>query len=410
MIYKKALLFLFFITFAFGGLSKVFINIDKQMLKGKILYTYQYGSDLTLRFLPASIEPFDGDIVFHFSSNADNDNEILSYKIIDGRLIYYGNDGSRHRLTLLSVNNGTWTVTEEEDVDGDDKQFGFGEAVEKIYTQKKSEQAQTARKSMPLSYTNDPSTPKERIDQLTMEIYGRLDISVESRREYIDSINKFLDTASLILIKKHKIDIQLEEIRQHQMAAVAAPPELAGLMYELDSIEKLDGSSIVDHDENILTTMAELQQVFSRAGERSMDFQRYNYKSGKEREVYLAKLEELLARSGTSEQKYDFKRAEIWQSQDTYSYYKNFLDTPSVWCLVDKNVSQKKSFFLPKAFITEGLYRQYKAELSRSQNPYDTNEVPRRAKKLEEESQKIKHQFNRDYLYDLQRKLNRLEK
>ena len=112
-------------------------RFTREMLRGQVLQTRKYGSYLTVRFRPPSIQSFDGDIVFHFSSNPANDNEILSYRLIGGKIVYYGNDGSKHRMTLLSINNGTWTVLEEEDMDGDGSRFRFGQAVKKVYTVKK---------------------------------------------------------------------------------------------------------------------------------------------------------------------------------------------------------------------------------------------------------------------------------
>ncbi|WP_415407896.1 hypothetical protein ACLHDG_05020 [Sulfurovum sp. CS9] len=410
MLYKKILFFLFLITLALSNPLKASIKITKQMLKGKVLQTQKFGTNLTVKFIPSITKSFDGDIVFHFSTNEDDDNEVLSYKLIDGKIIYYAYDGSKHRMTLLSIESGTWVMLEEEDIDGDDKQFGFEQAVKKVYSVKKSGEVQTVKESMSASYANVPShtSSNDMIDLLTMQIYGRLDTRIASRKEYLKNINEFLHTASMLLIKKHKIDIQLQEIRQHQMAAVGAPPEVTGLMNELGSIENLDGQTIVDHDDNIHTTMAELQQAFSKAGKKAMQFQRDNYISEKERKSELVKLEVLLTRSGSTEQKNDMKEAEIKQAKDEYRYYKKLLDTSSVWCLADKNASQKKPLFYPKTFVIELLYQKYKIELFRSGKSYDAKELFRRAKKIEVKSQKIKHLFNRDYLYVLRTKPDRI--
>jgi len=175
----------------------------------------------------------------------------------------------------------------------------------------------------------------------------------------------------------------MNKIRQHQMAAVAAPPEVTGLMNALGSIENLDGSTIVDHDGNKLTTMAELKQAYSKAIKKSMQFQRDNYTSGKERESDLRKLEELLSISGSEEQKSDMKDAEIKQLKGSYRYYKKLLDDPSVWCMADKDTSQKKPLFYPKTFVIERLFEKYGAELSRSNNSYNSKELSRKAKKIE---------------------------
>jgi len=241
-------------------------------------------------------------------------------------------------------------------------------------------------------------------DQLYMQIYGRLDTRIASRRDYLEDINKFIHTASLILIKKHKLDIKMNEIRQHQMAAVEAAPEVSGLMNALSSIENLDGRSAVDYDGNKLTTMSELKQAYSKAIKKSMQFQRDNYTSEKERESDLTKLEALVTRSGSSEQKNDMKDAEIKQLKGTYRYYKKLLDDSSVWCMADKDTSQEKPLFYPKTFIIERLYQKYEAELSHSHDSYDPKDLSKRAKRIEEKSQKIKHLFNSDYLYELSTK------
>ena len=238
-------------------------------------------------------------------------------------------------------------------------------------------------------------------DQLYMQIYGRLDTRIASRRDYLEDINKFIHTAALLLIKKHKLDIKMHKVRQYQMAAVEAPPEVTGLMNALGSMENLDGQTIVDHDGNKLTTMTELKSAYSKAIKKSIQFQRDNYTSEKERESDLAKLKDLLTRSGSSEQKNDMK--------GTYRYYKKLLDDLPVWCIADKDTSQEKPLFYPKSFIIEHLYQKYETELSRSHNSYDPKVLSSRAKNIEEKSQKIKHQFNRDYLYELRAEPHRIK-
>ena len=296
MKYKQTLFLLFSISLAFGSPLSASIKITKPMLEGKVLRTQQYGSQLTMKFLPSSIKSFDGDIVFHFSSNPKDDNDIHSYRLIDGKLIYYGYDGSKHRMTLLSAKSSTWIMLE------------------------------------------------------------------------------------------------------------------TGLMNALGSIENLDGIiSIADHEGNKLITMAELKQAYGKAVKKTMQFQRDNYTSEKERESDLAKLEELLIRSGSEEQKSDIKDAEVKQLKGTYRYYKKFLDNSSVWCMTDKDISQKKPLFYPKTFIIERLFEKYETDLSRSHNSYDPKELSKRAKKIEEKSQKIKYQFNRDCLYELRTKSDRVK-
>jgi len=386
-------------------------GFTKQMLQGKVLQTQKYGSALTVKFIPSQFKSFDGDMIFHFSSNDPEQDERLSYRLISGKILYYGYDGSKHRMTLHSSSPSSWVIMEEEDMDGDDRQFGFGQAKKIVYKIQKSSTVLPLNGSQLLPTGNllPDTSSYGAYDQLYMQIYGRLDTRIASRRDYLEEINKFLNTASSLLIKKHKLDIKMQEIRHHQMAAVAAPPEVTGLMNALGSIENLDGSTIIDYDGNKLTTMAELKQAYSKAIKKSMQFQRDNYVSEKERTNDFIKLKELLIRSGSDEQKNDIKNAEIKQLQGSYRYYKKLLDDSSVWCMTDKDTSQEKPLFYPKFFIIERLYQKYEVELSRSHDSYDPKDLSQRAKKIEEKSQKIKHQFNRNYLYELRTKPHRIK-
>jgi len=378
-------------------------KFTRQMLEGKILQTREYNSDLTVKFLPPRFKSCDGDMIFHFSSNADDDNEILCYRLIDGKIVYYGNDGSKYRLTLVSADHQKWIMLEEEDIDGDDKQFDFTRAVKKEFMVKKSKVVQKNDKLI-LATQSD-----EMIDQLMMQIYGRMDTRIASRRDHIKNINNFLHKASLLLIKKHKLNLKMQEHRRNQMAAVAPPPEVVGLMTALASIEKLDGKTIVDHNENKLITITELKNAYYTAATESMQMQRDNYASEHTRESDFTKLEKQLVKSGSSEQKQEIKNLEIMRLKGEYKYYKQLLDNSSIWCLADRNVSQKKPLFYPKTFVIELLYSKYQEELFRSQKPYDINELLERAKEIEKKSKIRKNQFNNDYLYDIRKKPDRLK-
>jgi len=114
----------------------------------------------------------------------------LSYRLMEGKIVYYGNDGSKHRMTLHSSSPSSWVIMEEEDMDGDDKQFGFGTAVKNVY---KLQQF--------VNVSPSASSFNEEYNKLYMQIYGRLDTRIASRRDYIEEINKFIHTASLLLIK-----------------------------------------------------------------------------------------------------------------------------------------------------------------------------------------------------------------
>ena len=193
----------------------------------------------------------------------------------------------------------------------------------------------------------------------------------------------------------------MQEVRQHQMEAAEASPEVTALMHALNSMESLDGRIIADHNHNKLRTISDLKQAYGRAINTSIQYQRDNYISEKERESDFAKLKELLDREGTAEQKSNMQTAETMWTKKEYTYYKKRLDDASIWCMTDKDLSQKKPLFFPKDFIIERLYQKYEAELSRTQKVYDPDVLSKRAKEIEKMSQKLKHKFNRDYLYNL---------
>jgi hypothetical protein len=109
------------------------IRFTKQMLQGKVLQTQESGSTLTLTFLPSTLKSFDGEIRFHFSNNNANDDERLNYKLQNGQIIYYSYDGAKYRLTLLNATPETWTIFEEEDIDGDGDKFTFKPGEKSLY-------------------------------------------------------------------------------------------------------------------------------------------------------------------------------------------------------------------------------------------------------------------------------------
>ncbi len=255
-----------------------------------------------------------------------------------------------------------------------------------------------------------PTLSNTKFDQLMMQIYGRMDTRIASRRDHIQKINDFLHTASLLLIKKHKLEIQMQEFRRHQMAAVGTPPKVTTVMRALDSIEKLNGTSIIDHNGNTLTTMTQLKDAYSKAAKESMQMQRDNYTSENTRESDFSKLEEIIIKSGSSEQKSEIKKSETMRLKGEYRYYKKILDNASIWSLSDRDVAQQKPLFYPKTFIIELLYDKYKLELIRSGKTYDAGELIKRTQNIEEKSIARKHQFNEDYLYELRTRPDRLKK
>ena len=130
MIYNKKFFTLLVIFLIFGSQLNATVKINKQMLKGKILQTQMYGSNLTVKFVPSKFKSYDGDMVFHFSSNDPEQDEISSYKLKNGKIIYYGNDGSKYRMTLHSSTPTSWIIFEEEDSDGDGKTVWFRKTQE----------------------------------------------------------------------------------------------------------------------------------------------------------------------------------------------------------------------------------------------------------------------------------------
>jgi hypothetical protein len=119
---------------------KTRINVHEifssQLLEGKTLYTQGKDGFVKVSFSKSKSKSFDGTIVFSFLGTAScrpDTVEALNFRIESGKIIYYGNDGSKNRLTLQAVHSTSWVVLEEEDTDGDDSQFGFGPAVKKVY-------------------------------------------------------------------------------------------------------------------------------------------------------------------------------------------------------------------------------------------------------------------------------------
>ena len=235
---------------------------------------------------------------------------------------------------------------------------------------------------------------KQTIEELNMEIYGRLDTRISSRRAYLDDINKFLHKATSILIKKHKLDIQMIELERQQMGAAKRKAKVTAITNALNYIKNLNGKVIIDYEGRKLRKLSELKQIYIKAIETSMEYQKENYASEKDRKTELLKLKRLLNESGTAEQKNDMNKNEIRRARGEYRYYKEYLDNSSVWCMIDRNISQKKPLFFPKSIFVERLYKQYKTELINSKKPYNSDEFSKRVRKLEKKSQKIKSQSN----------------
>lgn len=109
----------------------------KQLLVGKTLYNQEKDAYVKLSFQKSNAKLCDGTIVFTFLKNKNclpDTIEALPYRLKDGKVIYYANDGSTTRLTLQKVTTTSWIILAEEDIDGDDQQLNYGPAVKNVYT------------------------------------------------------------------------------------------------------------------------------------------------------------------------------------------------------------------------------------------------------------------------------------
>ena len=372
-------------------------TFTKQLLQGIVLKTQKYGSKLTVKFIPSQFKSFDGDMVFHFSSNDPEQDERLSYRLIDGKIVYYGNDGSKHRMTLHSASPTSWIILEEEDMDGDDKQFGFGQAVKNAYKTQGSSRSSTVSNSNLVSNTANYGE----YDQLYMQIYGRLDTRMASNREYLKEVNKFLYTAAPYLMDKYKFDLKLHNLKFDKNANISAESINTKKKFQrqLKNIEKLDGKTVEDHDGNRYSTFNALEKSFKIAGQKSMELQRMNYQDEREREKLMLEMKKLLDRSGTTEQKKYISKLESAGQAYDYKYYKKFLDDTNILLLPDRQVSQKKPIFHNKLFILALLMKKQSLKYLNSDKPFQINSTKERIQSIELQSKKLKYQFNQDYLY-----------
>lgn len=108
----------------------------KQLLDGRILYNQDKSAFVKLSFQKSDDKSSDGTIVFTFLKTKDclpGTIETLPYRLKGGKIIYHANDGSKTRLSLQAITSTSWIILEEEDIDGDDKQFDYGQVVKKVY-------------------------------------------------------------------------------------------------------------------------------------------------------------------------------------------------------------------------------------------------------------------------------------
>jgi hypothetical protein len=288
---------------------------------------------------------------------------------------------------------------EEEDTDGDDKQFRFGKAVKNIY---KIQRSPTVLNSNSLSSTSDYGE----YDQLYMQIYGRLDTRMASNREYLKEINKFLYASAPYLMDKYKFDLKLHNLELDKNANISAESINTKKKFQshLKNIEKLDGKTIEDHDGNHYRTFNKLEQAFKIAGKKSMELQRMHYQNEREREKLMAKMKEFLDRSGTQQQKKEISKLELAGQEYDYRYYKKLLNDNNILLLPDRQASQKKPIFHNQLFILALLMKKQSLKYLNSDKPFQINAIRDRIKYIEAKSKKLKHQFDQDYLYKLRSK------
>ncbi len=377
------------------------INITQKMLQGRVLQTIEYGEDLRMKFFPSKQKLLDGDIVFHFNTNEESDNEVLNYKLDDGQIVYYSNDGSIYRLKLISATSTTWIMLEYQDIDGDGTIFSFGEPSSREYGIVNTKNNQMQDLPSVLTFDN--------YDMLYMDVYGRKDVSIASAKEYLDQVNNFLRISSQLLIEKYKVKIKLHKIKQNPYNLGHTSPEYAKLKDELDFIDNFYGRTLTDYEGNKLSTMEELKSSFDEAAKISRQYQEHIYFMEEDRNKALVRLEAFLDKSGTEEQKRLIKKYEIEGLKIDYEYFRSLLNNSSVFCLHDQSMPQKIPLFYPKPFIIERLYEKYWMEISRSKKPYDADELFSRVKRIESESKRLKKQFILNRLDSIKANLNKRE-
>jgi hypothetical protein len=107
-----------------------FIPVTEKMVAEKVFYSRFEGDSFYIESIYKKIYPAMkvGKIIYKMLDSPQSRSgsmEYVFYRIIDGKIYIYGNDGSVTRLTLLSAIPGRWILQEEEDIDGQDKRFGF---------------------------------------------------------------------------------------------------------------------------------------------------------------------------------------------------------------------------------------------------------------------------------------------
>jgi tetratricopeptide (TPR) repeat protein len=119
-----------------------FIKITQKMIEGKIFYSQYEDNSFYIQTQFKNINPSDsfGEVVYTMMNSPESKSgsvEPLPYKLENGKVIINGNDGSSSRLTLVFANDSHWILFQENDIDGEDKQFGFEKWEREVFYLKK---------------------------------------------------------------------------------------------------------------------------------------------------------------------------------------------------------------------------------------------------------------------------------
>lgn len=124
----------FFVVFLYGENNKNahqnFIKIKKEMIEDKVFYSRYQGNSFYIQTKFKKMNPSEsfGEVVstmMNSPKSISGNMGYVSYWIKKGKIVIYGNDGSATRNTLIAIKPDSWILIEEEDMDGNDKRFGF---------------------------------------------------------------------------------------------------------------------------------------------------------------------------------------------------------------------------------------------------------------------------------------------
>ena len=108
--------------------TKRSIAVTRQMIEGKKFYSRFGGDEFYTLSEFKKIDPVDlyGEVTYIMMDSPrsiSGSAETVSYKIVNGTIMIYGNDGSASRLSLVKAGSDRWILLEENDVIGDGRQF-----------------------------------------------------------------------------------------------------------------------------------------------------------------------------------------------------------------------------------------------------------------------------------------------